>query len=113
MTGGIAMGAAMLAAGPLYATLRWRGYWAMALHRRRRACGERTAALERSVGAASRLSPKAEATAGARQRALVAQRRLAIARQQQRAIEVDPVGALRQQHAPAPWRARSPPCSRP
>ena len=45
------------------------------------------------------------------QRALVAQRGVAVAGEQQRAVEIDPVGALREQHRRRHGRARSPPCS--
>ena len=109
VVGGMGMGGAMLLAGPLYADFGGRAYWAMAviavvgLARQPRAAQ----CVRRGCSAPQlRLGRMHE-------RAVVAQPGCAIAGQQQRPVEVDPVGALREQHAPAPSRARSPPCSPP
>ena len=96
VTGGIAMGGAMLVAGPLYAAYAGRAYWAMAALAAVALAASLVLLKEkpRSVLASApelRLGRMHEG-------ALVAQGRRAVARQQQRSVEIDPVGALREQH---------------
>ena len=109
VAGGVCMGVSVLASGWLYARYGAGAFAAMALPAlRRRDRGVDRAALNSASPSTPqrRLRRKNE-------RAVVAQGVLAVARQQQRAVEIDEIGILGKQHGRRHRQRGARPCSRP